>query len=144
MSILFDTSTLVAAFVGGHPSHSRALVWLQRAKRGEFPLFLANHTLAELYAVLTTLPVTPRIVPSVARRLIEENTRFAAKSISLTSTEYRTVLGRLADLDLTGGVVYDALILKAARKAGAQQLVTSNVSDFERVWQDGDPEIVLL
>ena len=57
MKTLFDTSVLVAAVVEPHPMHVRALPWLQRAKAGEIDFFVASHTLAELYAVLTTLPL---------------------------------------------------------------------------------------
>ncbi len=32
MKILFDTSTLVAAIIEGHPAHGLALPWLQRVK----------------------------------------------------------------------------------------------------------------
>ena len=73
MKILFDTSVLVAAVVQPHPMHSRALPWLKRAKAGEYDFVVATHTLAELYAVLTTLPVKPRISSSTAWRLIQEN-----------------------------------------------------------------------
>jgi predicted nucleic acid-binding protein len=139
---LLDTSLLVAAIVRDHPNHSRALPWLQRAKGGKFPLVLASHTLAELYAVLTTLPVTPRISPAMAQSLIEQNTS-CAKVVSLTPAAYRAVLKRTAALGLGGGVIYDALICEAARKGRAEQIVTFNDADFLRLWQEGDPSIVL-
>lgn len=64
MRLFFDTSTLVAAMVEGHPSHSAALPWLQRVKVDTG--LVAAHTLAELYAILTRLPVSPRIPPAMA------------------------------------------------------------------------------
>ncbi|HDH87226.1 MAG: hypothetical protein DRG35_02195 [Deltaproteobacteria bacterium] len=60
MKTLFDTSVLVAAIVEPHSMHTRALPWLQRAKAGEIDFLAASHTLAELYAVLATLPLKPR------------------------------------------------------------------------------------
>jgi predicted nucleic acid-binding protein len=63
MKVFLDTSILVAAFVEGHPYHTQALPWVQRAKRREIQGVIAAHTLAELYAVLTALPVRPRISP---------------------------------------------------------------------------------
>jgi predicted nucleic acid-binding protein len=140
---LLDTSLLVAALVRDHPNHSRALPWLQGAQGGKFPLVLASHTLAELYAVLTTLPVTPRISPPMAQSLIEQNTGSCAKVVSLTPAAYRAVLKRIAALGLGGGIIYDALICEAARKGGAEQIVTFNDADFRRLWQEGDPAIVL-
>ncbi len=73
MRILFDTSVLVAGIVEAHPMHERAGPWLERARAGEFEFLAASHTLAELYAVLTRLPLSPRIWPGVARRLIQAN-----------------------------------------------------------------------
>jgi predicted nucleic acid-binding protein len=59
VSTLFDTSVLVAAMVEAHPNHTAALPWLQRAKPGLVTGLVAAHSLAELYAVLTTLPIQP-------------------------------------------------------------------------------------
>ncbi len=57
MKILFDTSVLVAAMIEPHPFHNSAFPWLKRVKSNEIEMLVASHTLAELYAVLTTLPV---------------------------------------------------------------------------------------
>lgn len=84
MKILFDTSVLESAIVEPHPMHSRAMPWLQRAKAGKFDFVVASHTLAELYAVLTTLPVRPRISPAIAWRLVHENVETSAKIVSLS------------------------------------------------------------
>jgi len=65
--ILFDTSTLVAAMVAGHPAHTVALPLLLRVKEKTDTGLVAAHSLAELYAILTRLPVTPRISPALAR-----------------------------------------------------------------------------
>ena len=61
MKVLLDTSVLVAAMIEAHPAHERALSWLQRAKGKEITAAVACHTLAELYAVLTRLPLQPPI-----------------------------------------------------------------------------------
>ena len=137
MKVLFDTSVLVAAMVQPHPMHARALPWLRRAKAGECDFVVASHTVAELYAVLTTLPVTPRISPGAAWRLIHENVETTAKVVSLSAYEYVATIKRIAELGLTGGVVYDALIAQAAQKAGVERLLTFNLEDFKRVWPEG-------
>ncbi len=46
-------------------------------------------------------------------------------------------IDRLAELGMSGGAVYDALIARAAEKSGAERLLTLNASDFERVWPEG-------
>ena len=85
MKTLFDTSVIIAALVESHPMHDRAFPWLRQAKANEFEFVVAGHTLAELYAVLSTLPIKPRISPLVAHRLIHENIEVSAKIVSLTS-----------------------------------------------------------
>ncbi len=138
MKTLFDTSVIIAALVESHPMHDRAFPWLRQAKANEFEFVVAGHTLAELYAVLSTLPIKPRISPLVAHKLIHENIEVSAKIVSLTSVEYSTTIKRLSELGLVGGIVYDALIAKVAEKSKAERLLTLNIKHFKRVWPEGD------
>ena len=137
MRVLFDTSTLVAAMVGPHPMHHRVLPWLQQAHEGQIEFSVASHTLAELYAVLTRLPVRPRMSPGTALRLIGQNVESQAKIISLTPADYGAVIRRMAELGVAGGAIYDALIARAAYKIKAERLLTLNPDDFKRVWPEG-------
>ena len=116
MKILFDTAVLVAAVVKAHPMHRRALPWLQRAKAEQFDFVVASHTLAELYAVLTTLPVKPRISPAVAWRLVHENVETSANIIALTPSDYRSTVRHVAEFGLRGGMVYDGPSLRGPLK----------------------------
>jgi len=143
MKILFDTSVLVAAIVEPHPMHKRALPWLQRVKTGEVAFFVASHTLAELYAVLTTLPLKPRISPLTAWRLIHDNVETKGKLISLSPSDYRDTVKQMSELGLTGGTIYDALIVKAAKKSKVERLLTFNSDDFMHVWPDGEDFIYI-
>jgi len=132
MRALFDTSALTAALVKPHPAHSRAFPWLKKAQAAEVVMIVSSHTLAELYAVLTTLPVSPRITPDMALRLIQENVFAGAEIQSLSSADYKTVIKNLKDEGLSGGIIYDALIAFAAVKAKADILLTLNGADFKR------------
>ena len=143
MKILFDTSVLVAAIVEPHTMHKRALPWLQRVKTGEVAFFAASHTLAELYAVLTTLPLKPKISPLTAWRLVHDNVETAARLISLSPSDYRDTVKQMSELGLTGGTIYDALIVKAAKKSKVERLLTFNSNDFRRVWPDGEDFIYI-
>lgn len=110
MKTLFDTSILVAALVENHSKHERALPWLSKAKVKEFEFVVSSHTLAELYAVLSSLPVKPRITPGVAWKLIHENVESVAKIVSLSSNEYNSLIKRASERGFTGGIIYEALI----------------------------------
>ncbi|MGK7893441.1 MAG: type II toxin-antitoxin system VapC family toxin [Xenococcus sp. (in: cyanobacteria)] len=61
MKVLFDTSVFVAAFEVSYPRHSLCLPWLQQAQEKKIEGYLSTHTYAELYSVLTRLPVKPTI-----------------------------------------------------------------------------------
>lgn len=137
MKVLFDTSVLVAALVEAHPMHQRALPWMQRAKAGEITMVVASHSVAKLYAVLTALPVQPRITAALAWQLIHENIARAATVIALSWGDYRAVIKQLSGSGVVGGITYDALIARAAQKARATRLITLNPGDFERVWPEG-------
>jgi len=141
MRTLFDTSLIIAALVEPHPMHGRSLPWFKRAKAGELELVVAAHTLAEAYAVLSTLPIKPRISPSAAWRLIHENIERIAKIVSLTPSEYMSAVKSVSDMGLSGGIIYDALIAKVAQKSKTECLVTLNAEHFNRVWPEGQTVI---
>ena len=142
MRVLLDTSVLVAAMVAGHPAHEQALPWLQRVKRREVIGFVASHTLAELYAVLTRLPLHPPIAPTVAWQLIQENVLSVLEVVPLSEVDYRSVLEHLSRTGIVGGATYDALVGYAALKAQVDRLVTLNERDFRMMYPDLSPEIV--
>lgn len=135
MKLLFDTSSLIAAFVQSHSAHTAAWGWLQETLEGAHGGVVATHTLAELYAVLTRLPLRPPIPPSIALQLIEENLE-GFQTVALSVADYRSVLRRLEKLNLAGGAVYDALIAQAALKTKADHLITLNPTHFRRLGQD--------
>lgn len=141
MRLFFDTSVLVASMVQSHPAHQRALPWLERARSRAAGFFVAAHSLAEAYAILTTLPLRPRIGPGLAWRLIGENVASRARAVALSAAEYRTTLERIGSQGLAGGTVYDALIARAAEKARADRLLTLNAADFRRAWPSGHDRI---
>ena len=66
VATLFDTSPLVAAFVTSHEHHESARAWLLKVHFGEIQGVIATHSLAELYAILTRLPLRPRKSGTVA------------------------------------------------------------------------------
>jgi predicted nucleic acid-binding protein len=137
VKVLFDTSVLVAAIVEGHPEHQRCLPWLQRARAGHVEFLVAAHTLAELFAVLSSYPTRPRLSPELAFRLVHENVGARARAVALTGGDYVAVVRGAAERSLAGGVVYDGLVARAAQKAGVARLLTLNPRDFLRVWPDG-------
>ena len=126
--------------VARHPEHVRCRLWLARAVRGELEMVVAGHTVAELYGVLSTLPTRPRLGADRAWRLIEDNVIAHAEVVSLDTEEQVLAIRETALQGMTGGIVYDALIARAARKAKVDVLLTLNESHFKKVWPDGNIE----
>jgi predicted nucleic acid-binding protein len=134
VKVFFDTSILVAAMLEHHPAHERALPWLQRIKKGTDSGVISAHSVAELYSILTTLPVRPRISPVAARRLIEENVLESCEVVALSDRDYADLLVHLASVGIVGGTTYDALILHAATKVEIDRIVTLNERHFRQAY----------
>jgi predicted nucleic acid-binding protein len=132
MRILFDTSVLVASMVQTHPRHESAVSWLQRARKKALSSVISSHSLLECYAVLTRLPLSPKISPATARQLISHNLLEIAEVVNLSSTDYFSLLQECANQEFSGGIVYDALIFKVATLSKVQYLLTLNSKDFMR------------
>lgn len=144
MTVLLDTSVLVPALVPALPQHDTAAPHLEAALREEIRLLLSAHALAECYASLTSLPVSPQITPGQARRLIQENiAEVAAEVVSLPPEDYLRALQRMTDLGLESGAVYDALHVLCAEKASADELRTFNGRDFRRM-PPKDPTVLSI
>jgi predicted nucleic acid-binding protein len=135
MKVLFDTSVLVAAFEVSHPRHGICLPWLQRAQEKEIEGYLSTHTFAELYSVLTRLPVRPPISPALAQRLIDKNLNLFM-AISLSADDYQQAIACMVKLNFPGGGIFDALIAQAALKAEVDILLTLNPKHFARLGKD--------
>jgi len=140
VNILLDTSVLVAAMVRVHPMHHRAVPWLRRVTSHADTGIVSAHTLAELYAVLTVLPIQPRIPPELARQLIHDNVLSTCQVIPLTEDDYEVVIKRLTERGLVSGVIYDALILHVATQVHVDVIVTLNEKDFARI----DPSLAQM
>jgi len=105
--IATDTSVLVAAYATWHDAHQIAADALRRR-----PL-LIGHAALETYSVLTRLPEPLRVPPRLALEYLERN--FPAEGLALTFSQQRELLGRVGELGIAGGAVYDALIAETAR-----------------------------
>lgn len=134
MKVLFDTSVLVAAHVPSHADYSSSRLWLERAKQGAFEFVVAAHTLMETYSVLTRLPLKPRIIPGTAWQFLETNVLPTARVVALTADDHLDLLSSLAVAGTGGGMVYDALLVKAAELAEVDVLLTFNLKHFQRLW----------
>jgi predicted nucleic acid-binding protein len=138
MKEFFDTSVLVAAFWGGHVHHVPSL---KRFAAAEKRLSACGiHSLAEVYAVMTALPVRPMIPPEQALLFVEE-VRDRLTLVSLSAEEYFAVVQNAASRGFTGGRIYDSLLLACAAKCKAQAVYTWNFKHYQSLAPDLAPRI---
>jgi predicted nucleic acid-binding protein len=132
VTVLFDTSFLVAAILVKHPHHSYCWRYLEKVKTGEIAGIVATHTLAKLFSVLSSFPSQPRLSPKITQQLIKDNLR-EFKIIVLTEIDYYQVMERMVKLGFTGGAIYDALIAHCALKMKPDKILTLNSKHFIRL-----------
>ena len=128
MKWLFDSSVLVAVFYADHAHHVPSAKAFRAATKEDF---CAVHTLAEVYATLTGLPVRPRITGAEGIAIIKQ-IRDRLSLVALDDTEYVSALESVSE-KIVGGAAYDALIAHCALKAQVETLLTWNVNDFTRM-----------
>jgi predicted nucleic acid-binding protein len=120
----------VSAFYGDHPRHAACLRLPEDASKKTY--FCAAHFVAELYAVMTHLPVRPRITPEQGL-LFVENVRDNLSAITISAAEQFEAVSGATRRGLGGGKVYDLPTLKCALKAGAEQIYTLNLQEFTQL-----------
>lgn len=139
MKVAFDTSVIIASVVENHPDHARASWWLRARRR--FERIASWHAYAEAWAVLTALPIEPRVSGEVAAAVLER-TRRSIAFVTLRSAAYTTAIARCNARGLRSGSVYDALHLVTAEAEAAELFLTFNVDDFTRLAEPGGPRIL--
>lgn len=137
--IFLDTSVLVAVAHTSHDRHQRSLELWNRCARKDTAVSV--HTLAELYSSLTGMPPAFRIPPRDAVLAVETFLQ-RLTPISLTPDDYTSAIARAARLGLSGGILYDVLLLECARKCKARKIYTWNVRHFRLAAPDLSDRIV--
>lgn len=129
----FDTSVFIAAFWKGHPQHEPSLRLVSRANPEKSTC--AAYTLAEVYSTMTALPVKNVIPPDQALLFVGE-VRSRCRVTTLDEEEYWDTLSSAASVGFTSGRIYDALLLRCARKAKAKTIYTWNYKHFLAIAPD--------
>ena len=133
IAVFLDTSVLIAASDAAAPRYARSHSLLAAVTPATAAC--GAHTLAEVYAVLSSLPGGKKVRPELAGLLVEQIwTRLTV--VTLDAEEYAATLRTTARMGLAGGIVFDALLLACARKVGAERIYTWNLSHFPMVAPD--------
>jgi predicted nucleic acid-binding protein len=125
-----DTSVLVAAFHVEHPHHQPSFDLFLRCRKTR--ACCAMHSLAEVYATLTSMPA-PRRASGDQALLFIGNIRERFTLVTLDDQEYSRTLETAAAAGLLGGAIYDAILGHCALKANAETIYTWSIKDYLRL-----------
>ena len=130
MSVALDSSILIAAVLAWHEHHAVSHREIERLARSDTAAIIPTHALLESYSVITRLPAPHRLHPDDARKLLQSS--FQDWVTAPAPEQIWAMIERMAPAEITGGAVYDALIVESALAAGADEIITWNVSHFQR------------
>jgi predicted nucleic acid-binding protein len=139
VSLFLDTSVLIAAVRTADQRYSASndLVRACSPKNAA----CAAHTLAETYASLTGMRPPNRFRPDQAMLVLDEFRR-KFQCVELSAGEVLETARRITRYGLSGGIIYDALLIACARKIDAERIYTWNVRHFQMVAPDLAERIV--
>jgi len=131
-----DTNVIIAGYVRSHNHHAQAFGLLRQVYDGKVSGILLAHGLSEMYSVLTRAPFVPRISPSEAWQLLNDRVLNNFEIVHLTTEEHNGAIRQCAHDGSSGGRIFDALHLQAARKAQCERIYTFNVRHFRQLAPD--------
>jgi predicted nucleic acid-binding protein len=136
----FDTSVIMGLLDQAQVIHLPAThLFLKASKEGKV-VTTTLHTYSELYNNLTKKGGgRPGLKPQEVAELLNEKLGSIFEMIELNTEDYKLAVARCGTLEIPGPVIYDALHLQAALKAGAEVLYTDNFRDFTRLVTEDDP-----
>ena len=120
----------MAVFYGDHPHHTASLDVFTRFNKKEASC--GAHSLFEVYSALTRMPGKHRIGAEQALLFIG-NIQERLTIVALTADESVKTLRTFADLGVSGGAIYDALLAGCALKAEAETLYTWNLRHYAQL-----------
>jgi predicted nucleic acid-binding protein len=130
MKAFFDTSVMVAVYWRDHPGHAESIARFSNATPHHS--FCGLHSLAEVYATTTALPVRNTITPDQAGLFAQDILRHCTL-VALTEDEYASTIERAARKGFKSGMIYDALLMRCAEKSKADVIYTWNLKHFRAI-----------
>jgi predicted nucleic acid-binding protein len=126
--IAVDSSVVIAGFATWHEQHAAAVKVLGQRPR------LVAHAAIETYSVLTRLPPPHRSQPGLVQRFLRS--WFLQTPLTLPAGRYLELVDTLAEQEILGGQIYDALIGCTAAEHGATLISLDRRAAlvYEAVW----------
>lgn len=129
--IAADATVTVAAVVGWHERHKAASSAVEAALARK-ALILPSAVLIESYAILTRLAAQHRLGHADAFHLLRSSFS-TARMVGLRTRDTWSMIRRWSVAPIGGSDAYDAMLIDAAREAGAKMLLTFRRAELERI-----------
>jgi predicted nucleic acid-binding protein len=132
--VLIDTNILIYAIDASSPFHEKSLEVLQNAENGIIQAFIAEKSLYELAAVLSSQAFVNKIKLDQIREHIlyfADNSTFSLlhSTDQITNTIWRLFF----NLNSRKNRIYDLVLAATAIEYGINTIYTKNVKDFEQI-----------
>lgn len=122
----------MAALVREHGHHPASRPWFRGVIDGKCQGGICVHTLAELYATMTAMPLRPQPSTQEVEQLLRTSVLAHFQTVELRSRDHSEALHDCSGNLLRSGAVFDALIARAVSKLRAHSIVTLNRAHFVR------------
>jgi len=76
--VLFDTSVIIPGLLQSHSNHKACIYWLSKGHQGDFQIGIPAHCLAEVFAGITAMPLSPKIRPVFVSQAIDDLVKHAS------------------------------------------------------------------
>lgn len=136
MKVYVDTNLVIARTLTSQGQHAAAVQFFNNVRDQSSLPVISSHGVVEIYSVLSRIPQPLRLSPAEAWQTIEANVLPLFEVVELSMAEQLSVVRNCARQGIAGGLVYDALHMTAARKAGCERIYTFNVRHFRQVAPD--------
>jgi len=133
MSTALDTNVIIAGLLTWHEHHRPAAVAMQAALAASDPVIVPIPALLEAWSVMTRLPAPFRLSPADAGALLTRTLRGHSRLVGLDENDAWRLLDRLEQGGWIGKATFDAHIVACAEKGDADELLTFNRRDFDRL-----------
>jgi len=143
MKILYDSSAIIALIVKEHPKYDQAVQTYMKLSKKKNSFYICTHTIAEVFRSITRGADYLITTAGEANQIINEVILPVFDTVDLTTSDYVHVLSVMEKNQLTGAIIYDALISQSAAKINADYLVTFNAKDFQRVFPENGADLII-
>lgn len=133
MKVVYDTSSIIALLIEDHPHHDKALQTYLKLIEQDAEFYICSHSIAEIFSTVTKGVRYLDYTAEQASDLINRDLEILFSVVDLNKSDYISVVQFLQAENLTGAIIYDALIVQSATKIEAEYIVTLNIKHFKQL-----------